>query len=100
MCHISMLTIYLDLMHSSAEKQSSNREETLNETALSHLTSAIQSGWPDKIQDVPSLLREYWSYRDELAVENGIIFKGRQVLIPPNLRQDLLNQLHSSNKGI
>ena len=49
---------------------------------------------------MPTVLHRFWSYRDELAVEDGIIFKGRQVLIPRLLRPDILAQLHSGHQGI
>ena len=52
------------------------------------------------MQELPKPLREYWSYRDELAVENGIIFKGRQVIIPEPLQKDILTQLHASHPGM
>ena len=31
---------------------------------------------------------------------NGVLFKGRQVLIPETLRQDILKQLHTGHLGI
>ena len=35
-----------------------------------------------------------------MAVENGIIFKGRQVVIPKTSQKQILQQLHSSHQGI
>ena len=35
----------------------------------------------------------FWSFHDELAVENGIIFEGKQVLIPESLRAFLPNSI-------
>ena len=49
---------------------------------------------------IPQQLRSYWSYRDELTIENGIIMKGKQLLIPEPFRADILNQLHASHQGI
>ena len=60
----------------------------------------IYTGWPDKLQDLPGEIRDYWSYREELVMENGVIFKGRQVLVPPVLQGDILVQLHSGHQGI
>ena len=50
--------------------------------------------------ELPTDLKELCCYRDELAVENGLIFKGRQVLIPKELRQVILTQLHNGQQGI
>ena len=45
-------------------------------------------------------LRPYWSYRGELAVIDGIILKGRHIVIPNSLKQQVLNQLHTNHMGI
>lgn len=92
--------VELDLLNFSTDKQKQIREETSKDDTLRALAQVIYTGWPDTIQDLPTALREYWAYRDELAVESGVIFKGRQVLIPKPLRADILTQLHSSHQGI
>ncbi|XP_046378547.1 uncharacterized protein K02A2.6-like [Haliotis rufescens] len=60
----------------------------------------VHTGWPENIKSVMQVLRPYWSFRDQLAVEDGIIFKGRQVLIPESLQEDILTQLHASHQGV
>ena len=45
-------------------------------------------------------LKPYWLYRDELAVIDGIILKGRHIVIPQSLRQQILEQLHINHMGI
>ena len=53
----------------------------------------------DNIKDLPKEIREYWSYRDELTVENGIILKGQAGLIPKQLQSNSLQQLHLTHQG-
>ena len=60
----------------------------------------IIQGWPDNTKELLSDLRVFWSLRDELAVEDGIIFRGKHVLIPERQRADILAQLHQSHQGI
>ena len=67
---------------------------------LNGLAQVIFTGWPVGIREMPTNLHQFWSYRDELAVEDGIIFKGQQVPIPRLLRPDILAQLHSGHQGI
>ena len=45
-------------------------------------------------------LKPYWSYRDELAVIDSIVLKGRCIIIPNSLKQQVLNQLHMNHMGI
>ena len=42
---------------------------------LSKLTAIINQGsWPSKYNAAPSWLQSYYSFRDELAVEDGVVF--------------------------
>ena len=64
------------------------------------LKQLIITGWPNSKDKVSEELKLYWSYRDELAVIDGIILKDRCIIIPNSLRQQVLNQLHINHMGI
>lgn len=49
---------------------------------------------------VPIQIREYWSYRDELSVHNGGLFKGSRVVIAKLLRPEVKSRIHSSHLGV
>ena len=44
-------------------------------------------------------MRPFWSFRDELSVQNGIIYKGHQVLVPQSPHQDMLAKIHANRVG-
>ena len=71
---------------------------TANE--LNELHSMILKGWPDTRRETPHSIREYWGFRDELAVSDGIVYKGMNIVVPPSLRQNMLAQVHESHQGI
>ena len=60
----------------------------------------VNTGWPETIKEVPDNLRQYWSFRDEIGVSQGVLFKGRQVIIPQSLQGDILKQLHAGHMGV
>ena len=62
--------------------------------------SLTLNGWPDKIHEVPRIVRQFWGTRDELTVENGILLKGDRVCIPPELYDRMLSDLHGNHRGI
>ena len=97
-------TIDLDLtvgqVRFSTERIKSLQEETKCDPTLSKLIPTIISGWPDTIQEVPEAIRSFWSFRDELSVEDGIILKGDRVVIPESLQQEMLRQLHAAHQGV
>ena len=43
---------------------------------------------------------EYFSVRDELVVENGVILKGQRMVVPKSLRLEYIEQLHRGHPGI
>ena len=90
----------IDLVNFSQRKQHQLRDQTARDPTMNALMETIIQGWPDSTKDLPTDVRVFWSFRDELAVEDGIIFKGKQVLIPDSLRADILAQLHQSHQGI
>ena len=67
---------------------------------LQQLKSFIIAGWSNTKDELHADLRPYWSYRDELDVIDGIILKGKHIVIPNSLRQQILEQLHTNHKGI
>ena len=44
-------------------------------------------------------LWNFFSFHDELSVENGIIIKGKRAVIPETMQQDIINQLHTAHLG-
>ena len=67
---------------------------------LQKLKNFIIPGWPDMKDKLCADLRPYWSYRGELAVIDSIILKGRHIVIPNSLKQQVLNQLHTNHMGM
>ena len=55
------------------------------------------SGWPNRIQDGPSLVCHFGAIRDTLTVEEGALLKGNGICIPPELHERTLYELHDSH---
>ena len=62
----------------------------MEDTALQVLKTTILTGWPETKEEVPVITREYWAYRDELTVQNGVLFKGPRVIIPKSMRPEII----------
>ncbi|XP_041475701.1 uncharacterized protein K02A2.6-like [Lytechinus variegatus] len=58
------------------------------------------NGWPETKDDVPVVVREYYNYRDEITVQNGVLYKGMKVIVPSAMRALMLNRVHSSHLGV
>lgn len=75
------------------------RKETHNDIYLSTLYSLILHGWPTDRSKLSPQLRQYWNYRDELSVNEGIIYKGHHILIPRSMQKEMLEKIHSNHLG-
>ncbi|XP_064468632.1 uncharacterized protein K02A2.6-like [Ornithodoros turicata] len=71
---------------------------TSQDATLSALRDAIQRGWPHQLQD--KALQPYWSRRDELSTDHGLIMWGRRIIIPAKARHAMLLELHSTHSGM
>ena len=45
-------------------------------------------------------MRMYWTFQDDMVVIDGIIMKGRCVVIPKVLGTQVLDQLHVNHMGM
>ena len=64
------------------------------------LREVIRSGWPENRAQVPECVRPYFDVRDELTIQNELIFKGHQIVVPAVLRKELMEKTHASHIGI
>ena len=49
---------------------------TLADATLQSLMNTIMTGWPISREDVPVSIREFWNYKEELTVQDGVLYKG------------------------
>ena len=76
------------------------KQASSQDSHIQKLKQFIITGWPNSKEEVSKELKPYWSYRDKLAVINGMVLKGRHIIIPTSLKQQVLNQLHFNHMGI
>ena len=75
------------------------KQETLKDKTLQGLFKVIVNGWPEHTHDLHKSLRSYSSFKSELVVDNGIIYKSDCAVIPYSLRKEYLQQLHRGHMG-
>lgn len=76
------------------------KTETEKDSTLRSLKDVILRGWPDARNAVPANVQPYFNFRDELAVQDGIIFKGTRCIVPTALRPKIKERLHRSHIGV
>ena len=76
------------------------RIATERDEGLSCLKSTTMKGRPPNKDAVPNSLTPYFSYHDELTIQDGIILRGKRVIIPAAMRPDIKVKLHAGHMGI
>ena len=66
---------------------------------LKLLHNLVMNGWPENKKDVPEAASCYWTFRDELYEQDGILYKSDRVIVPPSLQNYVLNNLHYGHSG-
>ena len=87
------------LLPVSDQKLSEIQRETAADQTLQVVKSLILKGWPNDKSDLPSQTTPYYSLRDELTVQDGVIVRGERLVIPASLRKQMRSKLHSSHMG-
>jgi len=70
---------------------------TQRDPVMSQVLHFILNGWP---QQITSELKPFHNRCTELSVEDNCILWGNQVVIPPQGRQQLLDEIHLAHPGI
>lgn len=66
----------MPVQHISSSRLDKLRDHTTRDKDLQALCKIIQSGWPKCDVNLPASVRRYFTFGDELAIEDGIIMKG------------------------
>ena len=86
----------------SARSDSLNqmRIATQEDDKLALLKHTIMHGWLSTIREVPSEIQPYWTFREELTIEYGIVLKGTQIVVSHKKHQSTLHLIHKGHLGL
>ena len=94
--NVHQLTTHLS---ATSDKLQQIRQATQEDDKMALLKHTITHGWPHTVQELPKELQAYWTFREEITVEDGLILKATRIVIPPGMRESVLNQLHEGHLG-
>jgi hypothetical protein len=64
------------------------------------LIAAVESGFPKNRALTPTHIRQFWSIRDQLSTDGGLVLYGSRIVIPLASRRKILTKLHAAHQGI
>ncbi|KAK2547488.1 hypothetical protein P5673_032529 [Acropora cervicornis] len=75
------------------------KQETAKDPVLAALCDVVAIGSPAEKKETPEHLRQYWSFRDEISVYDGVVYRSYQVIVPSSLREEILYKTHKAHQG-
>ena len=83
----------------TVETMNQIREETSKDPVLAVLHKVVLSAWPLERKEVPEQIRVYWDSRGEITVDDGILYKSHQVIVPTFARPEMLRKINKALQG-
>ena len=96
--HITQLAIWPQLV--SKTRLQELRLVTQSDPTLSSLTKTIHEGWPQSKKDCPEQLLDFWSFRQEINEEDGLLYKNHRLIMPYSERLETLKVLHLGHYAV
>ena len=69
-------------LNASDKRCISLAHETDKDEVLVTLKNQIIKGWSKLRDDCPLSLGDFWGYRDELSILDGLVLKGTRIIVP------------------
>ncbi|XP_040076469.2 uncharacterized protein K02A2.6-like [Ixodes scapularis] len=89
----------LDHISVTQDRLNEIRDATAADVQMRLLREYAQTSWPEQKEQVPQLGRPFWSYREEIHEEDGLVLPSNKIIIPTAIRSKILNLLHTAHAG-
>ena len=95
--HINQITSQLKARSDSLHNLQIATQDDDKLVILKHI---IQQGWPKSIKEVLPEVQKYWTFCQELKIEDGLVLKGTRIIIPNKKREETLKLIHEGHLGL
>ena len=76
------------------------RLATQSDPTLHSLTKTVHEGWPQSKKDCPEQLLDFWSLRQEISEEDGLLYKNQRLIVPHSERLETFKVLHLGHYAV
>ena len=73
---------------------------TQEDDELILLKHTINKGWPNSLKEVPPEIQAYWTFHEELIIEDALVLKGTRIVIPNSKCKQILKMIHEGHLGL
>ena len=97
----------LNIMHTTSkylpmsEKRTVQfKRETESDSELQKIINYIKDSWPESYKIVDSSVKTYYKVKNDLHINDGLLFINEKLIVPCTLRKDMLQLIHEAHFGI
>ena len=84
----------------SNEKHEIFEKELLKDETLKIVANFCKNGWPVHKSKVLDSVKIFYKNKNEIILENNILFLGDRIIVPKSLKNAMMAQLHEPHMGI
>ena len=75
-------------------------KETASDPQLAKIIiSTVKNGWPESLKETDPEIQEFFNFREQLIVQDDIVYKGKKIVVPASLRPEYLKKIHQGHPG-
>ena len=74
-------------------------KSTAQDNQLTRLSHYINTGFPCDKKNLLRDLQEFWNHREALSIESGLITCGNRIIVPKEMRVEMLQYIHEGHQG-
>ena len=71
----------------------------MQDNQLTRLSHYINTGFLCDKKNLPTNLYEFWNHREALSIESGLITCGNRIIVPKEMRPEMLQYIHEGHQG-
>uniref|UniRef100_A0A3Q2PQQ5 Gypsy retrotransposon integrase-like protein 1 n=1 Tax=Fundulus heteroclitus TaxID=8078 RepID=A0A3Q2PQQ5_FUNHE len=76
------------------------KDQTRTDAELQCVLRYVQKGWPEHSKSVAVRASAYFKDRGTLSEYNGLLRRGKQIVIPCSMRDFMLQKIHEGHQGL
>lgn len=96
----SQICMLIENLPMTETKKDLFKTEIEKDDDLQTIIRYVKNGWPADKKKIPDVIRVYATFKDDLSIANGLLFKNDRIVVPKSLRKDMLDRIHYSHMGI
>ncbi|XP_062849175.1 uncharacterized protein K02A2.6-like [Trichomycterus rosablanca] len=76
------------------------KDETRKDGELQCALKYVHNGWPEHLKSIAVQAHAYFKDRGSLSEANGLLRRGKQIVIPKSMREHMLQKIHEGHQGL